>query len=151
MRKHKSEFALFDFAGQVPSKILVTPDEGDIAEAESTSEKQSLVVTTENHAISCFTKTPTGNDKETCSSENNQQEASLDKSASKISSFKKVLSSSLDSGNDRSGVYEERKSISEDKQLTAGAKDQANESTKIARCKLPFENNTTFIGILYIL
>ena len=81
-----------------PKADKVTPGEGDIAEAESTSEKQSLVVTTENHAIvttknhasiSCFTKTPAGNDKETCSSENDQQEASLDKSASKSLRSKK--------------------------------------------------------------
>ena len=102
-----------------------------------------MVVTTETHArflstekpyqsISCFTKTPTGNDKETCSSENDQKEVSSDTSAFKGSSIKDVASSSLDSGNDRT---EEQRRESEDKHLTVGEKDQGNESTKIARCK----------------
>lgn len=153
----------FDFTGQVTSIILDPPEadeitscEGDILEAEPSPEKHSLVVTTENHArdlttnnhssMSCFTKTPTENDKETCSSENDQQVVFSDTSASKGSSVKNVASSSLDSGNDRSDMYEEQKRISEDKHITAGAKDQEDESTKIARCKLPFENSTIFIA-----
>lgn len=140
----------FDFTGQVTSIILDPPEadevtscEGDILEAEPSPEKHSLVVTTENHArdlttnnhssMSCFTKTPTENDKETCSSENDQQV--VISSASRGSSLKNVASSSLDSGNVRSDMYEEQKRKSEDEHLTAEAKDQENGSAKIARCK----------------
>lgn len=148
--EHKFEFAFIDFTGQVTSVILdpskaddVTSGKGDIVEAERSPEKQSLVVTTENHArdlttsnhssMSYFTKTPTGKDKEACSSENDQQV--VISSASRGSSLKNVASSSLDSGNVRSDMYEEQKRKSEDKHLTAEAKDQENGSAKIARCK----------------
>lgn len=145
---------LFDFTGQLTSKILDSPiaqevatSKDDIDQAETIPEKQSLVVTTESNArvlsteksssLSCFTKTPTGNDKETCSSENDQQEVPSDTSAFKGSSIKKVAPSSLDSGSDRS---EEQKPKPEDKYLTVGVKDQKNKSTNIARCKYPCEN-----------
>ena len=140
---------LFVFTGQLTLQILhssiaeeVASSKDDIDQAKTSSEKQSLVVTTESHSrvlstekpysISCFTKTPTGNDKETCSSENDQQEVSSDTSAFKGSSKQNVASSSLDYGNDGS---EEQKRKSEDKYLTIGGKDQEKEFTKIARCK----------------
>ena len=98
-----------------------------------TSETHAKVLSTEKRSsISRFTETPTGNDKETCSSEDNQKDVSSDTSAFKVSSINNVASSTLDSGNDRS---EEQRRESEDKHLTVGTKDQGNESTKIRRCK----------------
>ena len=154
-KKHKFGLNLFDFTGQLTSNILdpsiaeeVTSSKDDIVHAETSpaeksTEKQSMVGTTETQAtfkfstekpssISWLTKTPTGNDKETCSSENDQKEVSSDTSAFKGSSIRDVASSSIDSGNDRT---EEQRRESEDKHLTVGEKDQGNESTKIARCK----------------
>ena len=133
---------LFDFTSQLTSKILdssiaeeVASSKDDINQAETSPEKQSLVVTTESNtripsteklsSISCFTKTPTGND-------NDKQELPSDISAIKSSPIKTQASSSLASGSDRS---EEQKRKSEAKYLTVGAKYQGKESTKIARCK----------------
>lgn len=127
--------------------MISKADKGDIVEAKKSQENQSLVAIKENHArvratnnhssISCFTNTPAENAKEACCSENDHQEES--------SPLQNVASSSLDCRNERS---EKAKRKSQDKHLTAGAKGQGNESTKITRCKLPFENRTIFIALI---